>query len=62
MFSLALSNEERFLVVGVVHFSALSFGFFCEFVCGSGRALHLPLVEMSHLQQECLPGGLDYIC
>ena len=61
MFSLALSNEDRFLVVSV-HFPALSFGLFCEFVCGTGRALHIPLVEMSPLQQECLPGGSDYIC
>ena len=41
-FSLALSNEELFCVVGVVHFPSLSFGLFCEFVCGTGRVQHLP--------------------
>ena len=28
--------------LGVVHFPALSFGFFCEFVCGTERAPNLP--------------------
>ena len=41
-FSLALSHEELFLVVGGFHFPAVSFGLFCEFVCGTGRAHHLP--------------------
>ena len=41
-FSLAVSNEECFLIVGVVGFPALSFGLLCEFVCGTGRAQHLP--------------------
>ena len=44
------------MVIGVVHFQALSFGFFCEFVCGTGRARIFLLAEMSYLQQQCLPG------
>ena len=37
-----MSNEERFFFIGVVGFPVLSFGLLSEFVCGTGRAQHLP--------------------